>query len=936
LAAGDSEYHFSSIQCISSAMLRRQLASLQVRLSALMVLLVLASLWVFALALSDRIERELLDTQSAHHFATVGYVAEDIDNKIRLRLDSLASLAAGLTPELLADGRALQGHLAERRALFALFDLGIIVVRPRLDGAFGDYPAIPGRRSADYGIAPFRDVARSGRPAVGPPRLGRFSNEPVVVFAVPVKDAQGRLIAILSGATSVGAPSFLDLVQRLKLGRTGSFLVVAPAHGIFVTGTDPAYRLKPLPAPGANVMHDRWMAGGEGSGVARSSTGVEELSSARHIPAAGWFVVARMPTAEAFAPVERQRVLILGGAAAISVLAALLAGLLVRSSLQPLAAAAGALDAASRGERAPTPLPVVRADEVGRLAESFNRLLASLQQKEAELVAARAELKDITDSVPVAVFRYRIDEQGRSQVMYVSDRIEALWGVSAADMMRDAETGFARIHPDDRAAFLAADHADWRAHAPSSREVRIVRPDGAVRWMLIQSTPKRLADGTVVNHGFVQDITERKQADEDMVRLQQRFAVAFRASPIAASIARARDGRFVEVNARWEHDFGWSRGELIGRSSVDLGVWPDAAARERWVDGLRRTRGVHDEQTQWRRKDGALRDVSISAEMIELEGEACVLAFVTDITERLRSERALAESEARNRRMIETANEGIWAIDPEMRVTFLNRRMADMLGYAPEEILGRIAGDFLFPEDRADQQLKLEERRTGRPGAYERRFRRKDGSVLWTQVSATALTNPDGSYGGAFAMFTDISHFKDYQFELERMAHFDPLTGIPNRVLLADRMQLAIARTRRAGGLMAVCYLDLDGFKPINDAYGHEAGDRLLVEVSRRLRGCLRGGDTVARLGGDEFVVLLLDLARFDEVETALRRILDAIAQEVPIDGTTVTISASVGVALFPSDDDDPDTLLRHADQAMYAAKQQGKNRWQMFDALRR
>jgi len=169
--------------------------------------------------------------------------------------------------------------------------------------------------------------------------------------------------------------------------------------------------------------------------------------------------------------------------------------------------------------------------------------------------------------------------------------------------------------------------------------------------------------------------------------------------------------------------------------------------------------------------------------------------------------------------------------------------------------------------------------------------------------------------------------------ELDRIAHYDPLTGIPNRRLLADNMSQAIARARRHGRSLAVCYLDLDGFKPINDQYGHAAGDAMLVEIANRLKQVLRVEDTLARLGGDEFVLILADLNQKDEIVAVLERVLTAVNSEVHLGNhITVRLSASIGVTLFPDDAADPDTLLRHADQAMYLAKESGKNRYQLFD----
>ncbi len=168
--------------------------------------------------------------------------------------------------------------------------------------------------------------------------------------------------------------------------------------------------------------------------------------------------------------------------------------------------------------------------------------------------------------------------------------------------------------------------------------------------------------------------------------------------------------------------------------------------------------------------------------------------------------------------------------------------------------------------------------------------------------------------------------------ELERIAHYDPLTGVPNRRLLADRLAQAIARARRSGKSMTVCYLDFDGFKPVNDQYGHTGGDILLVEIAERLGEVLRAEDTLARLGGDEFVMIFSELAQPEECHAILSRVLAAVSAPVAIAGIPVSISASIGATLFPADNVDADTLLRHADQAMYRAKEAGKNRYHLFD----
>jgi diguanylate cyclase (GGDEF)-like protein len=180
-------------------------------------------------------------------------------------------------------------------------------------------------------------------------------------------------------------------------------------------------------------------------------------------------------------------------------------------------------------------------------------------------------------------------------------------------------------------------------------------------------------------------------------------------------------------------------------------------------------------------------------------------------------------------------------------------------------------------------------------------------------------------------VFADISKIKENQRQLEYLAHYDPLTRLPNRVLLLDRMGQALAQAKRQKSFVAVCYLDLDNFKIINDAHGHQIGDRLLADIARKLATLVRGGDTVARLGGDEFVILLTDLFEVTEMEVVLARIMAGVADTGRFDEQT-QVTASIGVTLYPIDGSDADTLLRHADQAMYAAKQSGRAAYHIFN----
>ncbi len=212
------------------------------------------------------------------------------------------------------------------------------------------------------------------------------------------------------------------------------------------------------------------------------------------------------------------------------------------------------------------------------------------------------------------------------------------------------------------------------------------------------------------------------------------------------------------------------------------------------------------------------------------------------------------------------------------------------------------------------------------------RVNRADGAARWLRLAAHPLNAPDGSTSGVVSITVDVTQLVEQELRLEQQAHFDALTGLPNRALFSDRIDRALAHARRHGERLAVCLLDLDGFKAVNDEFGHQAGDLLLRKVAQRLKDTLRSEDTAARIGGDEFALLIGDLSTAGQCEYVLKRILDALAAPYLIADTEVRVTASIGATLFPGDTVDPDQLLRHADHAMYTAKLAGKNRFSLFD----
>ena len=268
--------------------------------------------------------------------------------------------------------------------------------------------------------------------------------------------------------------------------------------------------------------------------------------------------------------------------------------------------------------------------------------------------------------------------------------------------------------------------------------------------------------------------------------------------------------------------------------------------------------------------------------------------------------------------MLDLLPDAVCMVDAEGRFVFVSASFERIFGYRPDEVLGRRTFDLVHPDDRA---ATMESAQQVMDGTLQRHFRNryihKEGHTVDIQWSAQWLP----AYGVRIATAREISELRRAEMELEHLAAHDPLTGLPNRHRLQREMQFAIAHAARTGEGLAVVYLDLDGFKAANDRAGHEAGDRLLREVAQRLQQGLRQGDLVARVGGDEFVALLRGCRDADAARVVAEGLRARLGPPCSLPEGLFQLDASVGIACFPGDGTDPDTLLAHADRAMYAAK---------------
>jgi len=437
-------------------------------------------------------------------------------------------------------------------------------------------------------------------------------------------------------------------------------------------------------------------------------------------------------------------------------------------------------------------------------------------------------------------------------------------------------------------------------------------------------------DGELIVFASARDITERKRILADLEASAKRIRDLYDLAPCGYHSLDAA-GVFVHVNATMANWLGRKPEDLVGSAQL--------------VDFLdERSCAIFRSNFPLLKASGKLEGVELTLLALPGEPSRHVRASVTAVNDadgsflmsRSVTQDITAQVAARDE-VDRLVREQTAMLDNEIvgmaklkgrRALWKNRALDRIFGYAPEELEGA-SSRLLYADDESFEKVGREAYPVLAQGQHFRtqlQMRRKNGELIWIDLSGVSLSEEV-----TFWTMVDITAMKQAQMQIEHIAFHDALTGLPNRLLLADRLRQAALAADRSGTIVAVCYLDLDGFKQINDSLGHDAGDALLVEISRRLQGTLRNNDTAGRMGGDEFVIVLTLLSDEAEVRTILQRLVASLESPVVLtNGLVVRVGASVGVSLSPRDGTEPSTLLTKADQAMLRAKRAGKSRIEM------
>ena len=566
--------------------------------------------------------------------------------------------------------------------------------------------------------------------------------------------------------------------------------------------------------------------------------------------------------------------------------------------------------------------------------------ITNQKESERKLGASQAREEDMEAQLQRSEERMRLAFDAAKIGCWDWDLVTSkmVWSATGSRQMglpEDAATGFeifmSSVHHEDRKAI--EETIETIVHDTKSHTVpyRMFWPDGSLHWRSV--TGRALYDNTgrpVRMIGVGMDLDDSKAANDQL--LLQAAALQAAANSI---VITDKTGTILWTNQAFSKLTGYASEEALGQnprllksgqqdSAFYENLWVTIAAGKTWQGEVIN-----------RRKDGSLYTEEMTITPVRIgSGEIThYVAIKQDITARKIAEDRLRRAEEKYRSIFEDAVVGIFQTTPEGRLVSINRALARMHGYdSPEQLMAEVsdAGQ-LFVDPKAMQELARLLKKDRVLHSFQYEVYSKDGSKKWILANARAVCDADGNVVLHEGTVEDITERKAAEAQVQFLAYYDALTGLPNRTLLRDRILVALAGARRHREKVALLFLDLDHFKTINDSLGHSIGDLLLKEVAERLKKLTREPDTVARLGGDEFLVLMTAINETADAVVLAERIVNAMAAEFVIQGHLLNVSCSVGISIFPDDGEEAEYLFKNADLAMYDAKEHGRNNFQLF-----
>jgi diguanylate cyclase (GGDEF)-like protein/PAS domain S-box-containing protein len=514
---------------------------------------------------------------------------------------------------------------------------------------------------------------------------------------------------------------------------------------------------------------------------------------------------------------------------------------------------------------------------------------------------------------------------------YVNPLFVQLTGYSESELL--GKYSLDLVHPEDRETVRRKAIDNLKGGSSLPYEYRFVKKSGEIIWVLEKVTSTEYKGKQAAVGSFL-DITEFKHAEEALAEHQAIYKSVVETGGAGVLIGEP-SGHITYVNAAFCKMLGYSFEELVGKPFTDF-VHPDDkdTVTQKFVQGLMQPDTHYQLEFRAICKDGHVVWIYPSvAPIFHKDALISGMAIVFDITERKKLEDALKESEERYRTILEEIQDNYFETDLAGNFIFVNDAMCRTLGYSKEELIGMNYQAFASKED--VEVVYRDFNRVFRTGETMKglsyKFIQKNGTIGFGELSVSPIKDETGKVIAFRGVARDVTERKRLERELNDIATHDFLTGLPNRMLLQDRLNVALAAARRNKSKLAVMMLDLDRFKVVNDTYGHSLGDKVLRAAGERLVALVRKSDTVARVGGDEFLVLLPKIADIEDTIKVSHKILGAFRKPFALNDHKIRITTSVGIAVYPQDGDDSETLMRNADIAMYWVKEQGRDNYASY-----
>ncbi len=541
-----------------------------------------------------------------------------------------------------------------------------------------------------------------------------------------------------------------------------------------------------------------------------------------------------------------------------------------------------------------------------------------------------ARYDDLVLHIPVGVYLFGFHTDDSMGFEYVSPVFCQLLGIDEDAVLRDANVAFLATHPDDLDSLICANNEAKVSMKPFRWEGRFV-VRGETRWIQIESDLTTQNDDGSLWSGVVSDVTERRKAEEELNEQAMRTRLILQTTQDGFWMVDLK-GNLLDVNDTYCRMSGYSKEELLDMhvSEVEANETPEETKAH--INTILET-GFDCFETRHRCKDGSLLELEVSTSLAGLGDNRVFFVFIRAIHDRKQAEANLRIAAAAF-----DSQESLMITDANGVILRVNQAFTETTGYTAEETVGQTPSMLKSDRHDADFYDAMWES-IHRNGAWQGEIwdRRKNGEVYPKWLSISAVKGDDGSITHYVGSHIDITERKAAEEEIENLAFFDPLTNLPNRRLLLDRLKQALVSAARNDREGALLFLDLDSFKTLNDSLGHDMGDILLQQVAQRLLSCVREHDTVARLGGDEFVILLEELSSHtidaaSQIETVSEKIIATLNQPYQLGPQEWHSTPSIGITLFNNGHQKADELFKQADIAMYQAKKAGCNTLRFFD----